>query len=208
MLKKGLFLALFVLTAEVFAVEIDLSIVGVQRVAPNMIRLRNVTVPGYGNYWADMLWDPQQNVFRVANAGPDRLPQLAVTVARYTVARNSAPNLTQACMEDLTQACMEEFGPASRQADWQDVKGLLGSDNNALRAFIESSGIVPGDYYFVTYGKSVLTAEGNPYFMATGSAGGVQKEAVGGDALRLHYTSSTLTGKVVCVNTDLIGFPK
>ena len=56
------------------AVEVDLSKVGVQRIAPNMIRLRNVNVPGLGNYWADMEWDPQDNVFRVVSAGRDEIP--------------------------------------------------------------------------------------------------------------------------------------
>lgn len=199
-MRKGLsFLAILGFAAGTWAVEIDLSGAGMQRIAPNMVRLRNVNVPGYGNYWGDFVWDPQTNALRVVNAGPDRLPQLTVTVARYTVARNSAPN--------LTQACMEEFGPASRQADWQDIKGLLGSDNYAIRAFIESNGIVPGDKYFVTYGKSILTDQGYPYFMATRSEGS-PKEAIGGDALTVAYTFSTITGKVVCINTDLVGFPK
>lgn len=202
-MRSGLaILALFGVAVHTLAVEIDLSGVGVQRIAPNMIRLRNVTVPGYGNYWGDFVWDPQANVFRVANAGPDRLPQLTVTAARYTVARNSAPN--------LTQACMEEFGPASRQADWQDVKGLLGSDNNAIRAFIESNGLVPGDRYFVTYGKSVFDKDGHPYIMITGGDfGGRNRDSIGGNALSVGTTyDNSHTGKVVCVNTDLIGFPK
>ncbi len=76
--------------------EVDLSGAGMQRIAPNMVRLRNVNVPGYGNYWGDFVWDLQTNALRVVNAGPDRLPQLTVTVAR-----NSAPNLTHARMEEF-----------------------------------------------------------------------------------------------------------
>lgn len=54
--------------------EVDLSGAGMQRIAPNMVRLRNVNVPGYGNYWGDFVWNPQTNALRVVNAGPDRLP--------------------------------------------------------------------------------------------------------------------------------------
>ncbi len=182
------------------AVEVDLSKVGVQRVAPNMIRLRNINVPGLGNYWADMAWDPQANVFRVSNAGRDEIPQLTVTVARYTVAQNSAPN--------LTQACTQEFGPASRQADWQDVKGALGNDNLAIRAFIESNRMVTGDIYLITYGATVLDDQGRPYFMTTGSPRGVRKESLAGNLLFVNYTSSTITGRVVCVNPDAVDFPR
>ncbi|MCX8050034.1 MAG: hypothetical protein N3A55_10325 [Methylohalobius sp.] len=198
-MKVGLFLTLLGFAAGILAVEIDLSGVGVQRIAPNTIRLRNVNVPGYGNYWGDFVWDPTSNVLRVANAGLDRIPQLTVTMARYTVARNSAPN--------LTQACMEEFGPASRQADWQDVKGLLGSDNIAIRAFIESNGIVPQDEYLVTYGKSIFDKHGDPYVMATQR--NLNRDSIGGNALSVGITySSTHTGKVVCINPELVGFPR
>ncbi len=182
------------------AVEVDLSKVGVQRIAPNMIRLRNVNVPGLGNYWADMEWDPQDNVFRVVSAGRDEIPQLTVTLARYTVARNSAPN--------LTQACTQEFGPASRQADWQDVKGALGNDLMAVQAFIESNRMVPGDTYLITYGATILDEQGYPYFMTTGSSRGVQKESLAGNLLILNYASSTVTGRVVCVNPETVDFPK
>ncbi len=181
------------------AVEVDLSRVGVQRVAPNMIRLRNVNVPGLGNYWADMEWDPQGNVFRVSNAGRDEIPQLTVTTARYSVAQNSAPN--------LSQACTQEFGPASRQADWQDIKGSLGNDNLAIQSFLEDSRIVPGDYYLITYGNNILTDRGYPYFMAAGRSGGVPKESLAGEALTANYTSSTITGRVVCVNLEAVDFP-
>ncbi len=186
------------------AVEVDLSKVGVQRIAPNMLRLRNVNVPGLGNYWADMEWDPQANVFRVVSAGRDEIPQLAVTLARYTVARNSAPN--------LTQACAQEFGPASRQADWQDVKGALGNDLMAIQAFIESNRMVPGDTYLITYGATILDEQGRPYFMTTGGSGsGIQKESLAGNLLILNYlnhTFSTVTGRVVCVNPETVDFPK
>ncbi len=182
------------------AVEVDLSKVGVQRIAPNMIRLRNVNVPGLGNYWADMAWDPQTNVFRVVSAGRDEIPQLTVTLARYTVAQNSAPN--------LTQACTQEFGPASRQADWQDVKGALGNDLMAVQAFIESNRMVPGDIYLITYGATILDDSGSPYFMTTGSSRGVQKESLAGNLLILNYTSSTVTGRVVCVNPETVDFPR
>ena len=126
---------------------------------------------------------------------------MTVTLARYTVARNSAPN--------LTQACTQEFGPASRQADWQDVKGALGNDLMAVQAFIESNRMVPGDTYLITYGATILDEQGYPYFMTTGGRRGLQKESLAGNLLILnYYRYGPVTGRVVCVNPETVDFPK
>ncbi|HEB78818.1 MAG TPA: hypothetical protein ENI90_09870 [Methylothermaceae bacterium] len=153
-----------------------------------------------GNFWADIEWDPTTNTFRVANAGRDEVPQLEVTLATYTVAENSAPN--------LTQACTQEFGPASRQADWQDIKALLCSDNLALQAFIEGNGMVPGDRYLVTYGKRIFNDYGWPYAMVTknGDLSDVE-ERLGGDTLIVGSYSFQMTGWVVCINPQALDFP-
>lgn len=186
-----------VFTCSAGAVEVDLSKAGMQPIAPNMIRLRNVTVPGYGNYWGDMMWDPVHNRLVVANAGPDTIPALSVTQTSYQAIRNSVPN--------FTQACQQEFGPASRQADWQEVKALLGSDNNALKAFIESNRIVPQDQYFITYGNRNLNDYGDPYILTRGDCGPV--DSLSGGMLKVCYRYDSVVGRVVCTNPEAASFP-
>ncbi|MDO9139100.1 MAG: hypothetical protein Q7U38_02055 [Methylobacter sp.] len=195
-MKKTVCLTILLLFGStVEAVDINMSQIGLQRMGPDRLRLRNIDVPGQGNYYADFVWDSENNRLEILNAAPDHVDAFSVT--------RRAVSATQDSVSNFDQVCRQEFGPDSRQADWSGLKAALANDDLALRAFIESNRLVSGTFYFVTYGMSPLQSyngHGLPYFASLGGNSGVTKENLAGGVMRLAYTSSTINGQVICSN--------
>jgi hypothetical protein len=177
------------------ALSLDLTNSGAQVQAADTIRLRNINVVGFGNYWADFKWNPDKNQFELIDGKLDTLPQFAATSKRYLASSGIGPTLP-----NFNQACSQEFGAQYQQADWQDIKSAIGGDANTLQSFKNTTAVVPNTYYYIKYGNQSLTATGlmNLLYSNNSSAGNVA-DNIQGDVVVAQKSGSSLNGQVICI---------
>jgi hypothetical protein len=191
-MKKWLFFAGMLVCWQAWAgIEIDVTNSGAQVQAKDTVRLRNVNVTGYGNYYVDLKWDAEKMMMVVVKADKDTLSQFAATSKRYTAAANSLP--------DLNQACVQEFGAQYQQADWSDIKSAVGTDVNALQSFKATISMVSSEKYWVKYGGQPTYSNGCPYYVFSGGASGAG--AIQADmGVDTGYCNAA-NNRVICVKT-------
>lgn len=176
-------------------IQADFSNSGMQVVGKNTIRVRNMQVTGYGNYYVDFQWNPDTATLTPVRADKDVLPNLAVTAKRYSAAPNSVP--------DFNQVCVGELGSLYQEADWSQVKSVVGNDPTAMQTFLSTVNATSGTPFFVRYGSQSMNAAGNLFFMVPqGSAGGAVLETLQGTAY-VGYTSSTMSAAVLCAKAQV-----
>jgi hypothetical protein len=194
-MKKKLigFAAGMLLCGHVMAetINVDFTNSGAQVQSADTIRLRNVNIPGYGNFQVDMKWDSERMVLVPVRANLDTLSQFAATSRRYQSATNSVP--------DLDQACVQEFGAQYQQADWQDIKSAVGNDANTLQSFKNTVAMAYRVPYFVKHGGQVMNNQGYVYKLQTGESSNGRLDLIQAD-LGLHY-SGYENAQVICVRS-------
>lgn len=185
-------------------INLNLSNSGAQVRATDIVRLRNVNVPGYGNYYVDFKWDATNLVMVPVNLGLEILSQFAVTSTRY--ASSNGTSSRPASLPDLNQACVQEFGVQYQQADWQDIITALGTDANALQGFKNTISAVSGTYYYVKYGGQASSSDGKVYVLYSNNSGApcCRLDTIQGDlnVNPLGYNSSGNNAQVVCVKAS------
>ena len=191
-MKKWLVLAGMLVCGQAAAgIDIDLTNSGAQVQAKDTVRLRNVNIPGFGNYYVDFKWDAEKMNLVVVRADKDTLSQFAATAKRYSATKGSVP--------DLNQACTQEFGAQYQQADWSDVKSAVGSDANALQSFKNTISMVPNQPLYIKNGAQATTSEGYAYTIQSGVTGGYG--TIQADLGLSSIYLGTYSYQVICVKT-------
>ena len=194
-MKKWLVLAGMLVCGQAAAgIDIDLTNSGAQVQAKDTVRLRNVNIPGYGNYYVDFKWDAEKMNLVVVRADKDTLAQFAATAKRYT-----ASSGTSSSLPDFNQACVQEFGAQYQQADWQDIKSAVGADSNALQSFKNTVSTVSGTYYYVKYGGQAASSSGNVNLFYTNNIR-TGLDTIQGD-LGIYAFSGSHNYQIICVKT-------
>jgi hypothetical protein len=186
-------LGLLLCSQPMASIDIDLANSGAQVQAKDTIRLRNVNVLGYGNYYVDFKWDSVNMVMTVVRADKDTLSQLAATSKQYT-ATSGTGTLT-----DFNQICVQEYGAQYQQSDWQDIKSAIGSDPNALQSFKSTISAVPSNIYFVKYGNQVSNKNGTLNYLVSKPTS-TYADIIQSD-IALYQKHGNFTGQVICVKT-------
>lgn len=196
-MKKWLVLAGMLACGQALAIDIDLTNSGAQVQAKDTVRLRNVNVTGYGNYYVDFKWDAEKMMMVAVRADKDALSQFAATAKRYT-----ASSGTNSTLPDFNQACVQEFGAQYQQADWQDIKSAVGADTSALQSFKNTVSTVSGTYYYVKYGGQPTSSSGlmNLLYSNSSSAGNVA-DSIQGDLVIAQKSGTALSAQIICVKT-------
>jgi hypothetical protein len=129
-------------------IPIDVSMAGAIPKGSSTLQLRNVKVPGFGNYKVNLTWDPEQLVFRVQSVEADTLPQFSM--AATTVVITNAPN-----QPDYDALCAQNLGAVYRMASWEEVKAAVGTNPDNLASLVNTLSLTPSSQIVVRYGGNV-----------------------------------------------------
>jgi len=144
-------------------IPIDVSMAGAIVKSATTLQLRNVKVPGYGNYKINLTWDPERLVFSVQSVEIDTLPQFAML-----------PQPVQATWEpnqpDYDNLCATALGAMYRMGSWEEVKAAVGASPDNLATLVNTLNLTTSSQVLVKYGGNVRRpTDSYMYFFQYGS---------------------------------------
>ncbi len=90
-----------------------------------------------------------------------------------------------------------------RQADWNDVKSVVGTSGTDLQTFKNSTNMVDGNKYLITYGGQIRTTSNYPYYLTIGSSGlDSLQGSIAVGSTSYFGGGNTATGSIICVKTS------